>query len=106
MISALLTKNRSYSYLPAFKRTIIDADAWSVMSAYHSYDGVPAAADYHLLTEVLRGEWGYKYHVMTDAGGSDKLCNDHGLCERGDKRAVTMLALTAGNDVEMGGGSL
>lgn len=43
---------------------------------------------------------------MTDAGGSDKLCNDHGLCERGDKRAVTMLALTAGNDVEMGGGSL
>ncbi|KAI5781274.1 putative beta-glucosidase [Geopyxis carbonaria] len=93
------------SYLPAFKRTIIDADAWSIMSAYHSYDGIPAAADYHLLTEVLREEWGYKYHVMTDAGGSDKLCNDHGLCERGDKEAVTMLALTAGNDVEMGGGS-
>jgi beta-glucosidase len=92
--------------LPAFKRTIIDADAWSVMSAYHSYDGIPSAADYHLLTEVLRGEWGFKYHVMTDAGGSDKLCNDHGLCEKGDKRAVTMLALTAGNDVEMGGGSL
>ncbi|RPB08077.1 glycoside hydrolase family 3 protein [Morchella conica CCBAS932] len=93
------------TYLPAFKRTIIDADAWSVMSAYHSYDGIPSAADYHLLTEVLRGEWGFKYHVMTDAGGSDKLCNDHGLCEKGDKRAVTMLALTAGNDVEMGGGS-
>lgn len=55
-----------FRYLPAFKRSIIDADAWSVMSAYHSYDGVPAAADYHLLTEILRDEWGYKYHVTTD----------------------------------------
>ncbi|KAL7269435.1 hypothetical protein RUND412_007907 [Rhizina undulata] len=93
------------TYLPAFKRSIIDADAWSVMSAYHSYDGVPAIADYHYLTEVLRNEWGYKYHVTSDAGATDKLCNDHGLCATGDKRAVTMLALPAGNDVEMGGGS-
>jgi beta-glucosidase len=56
------------TYLPAFKRAIIDAEAWSVMSAYHSYDGVPAVADYHLLTEILQEEWGYKYHVMTDVG--------------------------------------
>ncbi|KAF8453734.1 glycoside hydrolase family 3 protein [Kalaharituber pfeilii] len=91
--------------LPAFKKSIIDADAWSVMGAYHSYDGVPAAADYHLLTEILRDEWGYKNYVISNAGASDKLCNDHALCERGDMRAVTMLALTAGNDVEMGGGS-
>ena len=33
------------------------------MSAYHSYDGVPAVADYHTLTEILREEWGYEYFV-------------------------------------------
>ncbi len=33
------------------------------MSAYHSYDGVPAVADRHMLTEILRDEWGYKYFV-------------------------------------------
>ena len=33
------------------------------MSAYHSYDGVPAVADRHILTEILRDEWGYKYFV-------------------------------------------
>ena len=33
------------------------------MSAYHSYDGVPAVADYHTLTEILRQEWGYEYFV-------------------------------------------
>lgn len=54
------------TYLPAFKRAIIDAEAWSIMSAYHSYDGVPAIADYHILTEILQKEWGYKYHVMSD----------------------------------------
>ena len=36
------------------------------MSSYNSYDGIPVAADYHILTEILREEWGYKYHVVTD----------------------------------------
>jgi beta-glucosidase len=52
--------------MPSFKRAIVDGDAWSIMSAYHSYDGVPAIADYHTLTEILRGEWGYKYFVTSD----------------------------------------
>ncbi|KAF8423254.1 putative beta-glucosidase [Tirmania nivea] len=77
------------TYLPAFKRSIIDGDAWSVMGSYNSYDGVPTAADHYLLT----------------ASASDKLCNDLAICEKGDMRAVTMLALGAGNDMEMGGGS-
>jgi beta-glucosidase len=51
------------TYLPPFKRAIIDAGAFSIMSAYHSYDGVPAVADKHILTDILRGEWGYKYFV-------------------------------------------
>ncbi|OJD40528.1 glycoside hydrolase family 3 protein [Diplodia corticola] len=95
------------TWLPPFHRAIIDAGATSVMSAYHSWDGVPAVADYHTLTEILREEWGYEYYVSSDAGGTDRLCKNFKMCKADpmDKEAVTMYALPAGNDVEMGGGS-
>jgi beta-glucosidase len=95
------------TWLPPFKRAIIDAGAYSVMSAYHSYDGVPAVADHHTLTTILRDEWGYKYFVVSDAGATDRLCTAFRMCRAApiDKEAVTMYALPAGNDVEMGGGS-
>ncbi|KAI1411014.1 glycoside hydrolase family 3 protein [Hypoxylon sp. FL1857] len=95
------------TYLPPFRRAIIDAGAFSIMSAYHSYDGVPAVADKHTLTDILRGEWGYKYFVMSDAGATDRLCKDFRMCrsEPIDSEAIVNFALPAGNDVEMGGGS-
>ncbi|KAF7716472.1 Beta-glucosidase [Penicillium ucsense] len=95
------------TWMPSFKRAIIDAGAWSIMAAYHSYDGIPAVSDYHTLTEILREEWGYDYFVMTDAGGSDRLCNAFKLCATNpiDMASVTTQLLGAGTDVEMGGGS-
>jgi beta-glucosidase len=95
------------TWLPPFKRAIVDGGAYSIMSAYHSYDGVPAIADHHLLTDILRGEWNYKYWVTSDAGATDRLCNAFKMCQASpiDMEAVTMYALPAGNDVEMGGGS-
>ncbi|KAI1446090.1 glycoside hydrolase family 3 protein [Annulohypoxylon stygium] len=95
------------TYLPPFKRAIIDGGAFSIMSAYHSYDGVPAVADKHTLTDILRGEWGYKYFVMSDAGATDRLCINFKMCKSNpiDSEAIVNLALPAGNDVEMGGGS-
>lgn len=95
------------TWLPPFYRSIIDANAFSIMSAYHSYDGVPAVADHHTLTDILRGEWDYKYFVMSDAGGTDRLCNAFKMCQSNpiDSKAVTKYVLPSGNDVEMGGGS-
>ncbi|RGP61833.1 beta-glucosidase [Fusarium longipes] len=78
-------------YLPPFKRAIIDGGATSVMSSYNSYDGVPVVSDSHLLTDILRDEWDYKYYVISDAGGTARL-------------AQAFHALPAGNDAEMGGG--
>lgn len=49
------------TWLPSFKRAIIDAGAWSIMGAYHSYDGIPSIADDHLQETILRDEWGYDY---------------------------------------------
>lgn len=77
------------------------------MTAYHAYDGVPLVANHHILTEILRDEWGYEYLVMSDAGGTDRLCNSFQMCQSKplDKDAVTLFTLPSGNDVEMGGGS-
>ncbi|KAF6836660.1 glycosyl hydrolase family 3 [Colletotrichum musicola] len=92
------------TYLPPFKRAILEADAWSIMSSYNSYDGVPTIADHHLLTEILREEWGYEYYIISDAGGTARLGNAFKVCEETDDSCITLSALPAGNDVEMGGG--
>lgn len=99
------------TWLPSFKRAIIDAGAWSIMGAYHSYDGIPSVADPHLQETILREEWGYNYWVTSDAGATDRLCCTFKLCQCKtadkpiDKKAVTLMTLPNGNDVEMGGGS-
>lgn len=95
------------TYLPPFKKAIIDGGALSVMGSYNAYDGYPTIADEYLLTEVLRENWGYEYWVTSDAGATDRICGAFKMCKTDpiDSKAVTMFALPAGNDVEMGGGS-
>lgn len=78
------------TYLPSYKRAIIDAGAYSIMTAYSSYDGIPSVADHHLLTDILRGEWGYQYWVTSDAGATDRLCDAFKMCRAKplDKHAI------------------
>ncbi|KAL6865810.1 hypothetical protein ACO1O0_001908 [Amphichorda felina] len=91
-------------YLPPLKRAILDSGAWSIMSSYNSYDGIPTVADHHLLTEILREEWGYDFYVISDAGGTARVADEFHLCPEGDNECITLKTLPAGNDVEMGGG--
>ncbi|QPC58466.1 hypothetical protein HYE67_000697 [Fusarium culmorum] len=91
-------------YLPPFKRAIIDGGATSIMSSYNSYDGVPVVSDSHLLTDILRDEWDYKYYVISDAGGTARLAQAFHVCPLEDDECITLEALPAGNDAEMGGG--
>ncbi|KAJ5087747.1 hypothetical protein N7456_011363 [Penicillium angulare] len=95
------------TWLPSYKRAIVDGGVWSIMTAYSCYDGVPMVANYQTLTQILREEWGYEGFVMTDAGGSDRLCSYFKMCESDpiDMASVTEQLLDAGLDVEMGGGS-
>ncbi|KAF8890444.1 glycoside hydrolase superfamily [Infundibulicybe gibba] len=76
----------------------------SIMTAYSSYDGIPAIANtVHLLTDILRNEWGYKYYVTSDAGSVDLLLTLHGTCDTRECAAKT--ALENGLSGEMGGGT-
>lgn len=53
-------------YLPAFKATVTEADAWSFMSCYNKVNGVYGCEDKNLLKERLRDEWGFRGFVVTD----------------------------------------
>jgi beta-glucosidase len=56
------------TYLPAFRATVTEAKAGSVMCAYNSINGQPACANQFLLQDQLRGWWGFKGYVVSDCG--------------------------------------
>ncbi|KAH7904285.1 family 3 glycoside hydrolase [Hygrophoropsis aurantiaca] len=88
-------------YLKPFNYACVDA--LSIMTAYASYDGIPNVANTHLLTDILRGEWGYQYFVTSDAGSVDLLITLHQICAT--RECAAKIALEHGLSGEMGGGT-
>jgi beta-glucosidase len=56
------------TYLPAFRATVTEAKAGSVMCAYNSINGQPACANEFLLQNQLRGWWNFQGYVVSDCG--------------------------------------
>lgn len=87
-------------FLPPFRQAI-DAGALSVMTAYHTIDGIPCTADRHLLTDVLRDEWDFAGLVVSDLFSIDVMQNTlHTVATPLD---AAIAALQAGVDVDLGG---
>lgn len=84
-------------YLPPFE-SAVRAGVGTLMSAFIDLNGVPATADRRLLTDVLRGEWGFDGFVVSDwEAVSELVC--HGVAE--DAAHAARLALHAGVDMDM-----
>jgi beta-glucosidase len=55
-------------YLPAFEQVVKSEQPWTVMCAYNKLNGTYCSEHHWLLTEVLRGEWGFQGLVVSDWG--------------------------------------
>jgi beta-glucosidase len=87
-------------HLPPFKATV-DAGALTFMSAFNDINGVPASANRELMTDILRGEWGFTGLVVSDYTADMELIA-HGFAS--DERHATELAFVAGVDMSMQSG--
>ncbi|HEX7983234.1 MAG TPA: beta-glucosidase BglX [Duganella sp.] len=85
------------TYLPPF-RAALQAGAGSVMSAYMDLNDVPATGNRWLLSDVLRGQWGFQGFVVSDNNAVLDL-ESHGFAR--DKRDAAERAFHAGVNMEM-----
>lgn len=84
-------------YLPPFKAAV-DAGAGTLMSSFNDLNGIPATANRHTLTEILRGEWGFKGFVVSDWASVQELMVHGVAATRAD---AARQAITAGTDMDM-----
>lgn len=88
-------------FLLPFEMAVKLGNAGSVMPAYHDIDNEACHASRHLLTTVLRDEWGFDGIVVADYVGVSLLYKHHGLAA--DQAEAAALAFAAGLDVELPG---
>ncbi|NBM20425.1 glycoside hydrolase family 3 protein, partial [Streptomyces sp. GC420] len=96
---AMGPRERADVLLAPFEMALRESGARSVMHAYTDTDGVPSAADEHLLTGLLRDTWGFDGTVVADYFGIAFLKTLHGVA--GDWAEAAGTALRAGVDVEL-----
>ena len=88
------------TYLPAFRATIVEGHADSIMCAYSAVDGVPACASKMLLQNILRGKWNFDGYVVSDCGAVGNIATGHKYAPTVEQAAVD--AVRAGTDLSCG----
>ena len=84
-------------YLPPFKAGVEEGAA-TLMSGFNDLNGVPTSGNKKLLTDTLRGEWGFNGFVVSDYRSVKQLIY-HGFAK--DEPHAAILGSTAGVDMEM-----
>jgi beta-glucosidase len=90
------------TYLPAFRATITEGKADSIMCAYNAVDKVPACASKMLLGDVLRGDWGFQGFVTSDCDAIDDFSQPNGHHFSSNKATGSVAGVLAGTDTDCG----
>lgn len=88
------------TYLPAFRASVTEAKAGSVMCAYNSIDGEPACANTMLLADTLRKDWGFNGYVTSDCAAVTDISGGHKFSP--DLEHAAVAAVRAGTDTSCG----
>ena len=86
------------TYLPAFRATVVEAKAGSVMCAYNSINGQPACVNEFLLQDQLRGKWDFRGYVVSDCAAVVNIFQDHHFTKT--QPEASALAVQRGMDNE------
>ncbi|MBQ6374002.1 MAG: glycoside hydrolase family 3 C-terminal domain-containing protein [Clostridia bacterium] len=91
-------RDMAETYLPAF-HALVDAGVEAVMGAYNRTNGEPCCAS-PALQKILRGEWGFQGHFVSDCWAIRDFHTGHGVTDTPEESAA--LALKNGCDVNCG----
>jgi beta-glucosidase len=89
------------TYLPHFEAAVREGHVGAVMGAYNRVNGVPDVTSVFLLTDLLRRQWGFDGHVVSDCGAIGDVYKYHRFVDTADEAEA--LALRAGCDLACGG---
>ena len=90
------------TYLPAFEACVKEAKVEAVMGAYNRTNGEPCCGSKFLLQDILRGDWGFEGHVVSDCWAIKDFYKYHGVTEG----PVESVALAVNNGCDLNCGNL
>ncbi|WP_454803567.1 glycoside hydrolase family 3 N-terminal domain-containing protein [Mucilaginibacter phyllosphaerae] len=90
-------KDLRETYMYAFHK-LVDGGVESIMTAYNRVNGIPNSVNKYLVQDVLRKEWGFKGHVVTDCGALDDVFLTHKTIPNATQTAAA--AIKAGIDLD------
>jgi beta-glucosidase len=88
------------TYLPAFKACVKEARVEAVMGAYNRVNGEPCCGSKLLLSDILRGEWGFDGHIVSDCFAIKDFHENHRVTSSAAESAA--LAVKNGCDLNCG----
>ncbi len=93
-------KDLRETYLPAFEKLVKEADVEAVMGAYNRVNGEVCCGSQTLLQDILRKEWGFEGHVVSDCRAVRDFHKHHHVTENAAESAA--LAVHMGCNLNCG----
>lgn len=88
-------------HLPPYKKAVQEGKVFSIMTAHNEINGIPCHMDKHLMTDILRDQWGFQGFYVSDWNDVERIYSVHRAAK--DFKEATLLSVEAGLDMHMHG---